>query len=392
MCSTEKAQKLTSASELSMMLEQPEGWHKALRLLPILIFEEIHETKRQMSLIEAGFGKLKEANAAQGTCNDAIEKQLEELRKDKDGFRLLISEAEAGVQASNYLLKDLREKVSDEYFKLTADNARFGKDIKSLNKQIDSHREQLSSVEKALGGFCSKLPGTQEEITKLNETLSRLEPMVKSMYEKVDKVSMVATDKRNRDALMETASGQEHIHHLRHFLDAFIPRQDMFLQFLEKLPETSTPDTSSVTTTNGVTDGLSLNPRSSEPQPPPKAHQVLEKYNYFSSSYRLKRPRSEAKFIRAYLKHVDQRAAWLMQTKLQKEYPDLVTPLERAERSKTTDVIVFINVEKLEWGHIKTMMHQLDGNELFKLLEADREELDIPVPVPPRKRRRKSAY
>ncbi|KAI2629715.1 hypothetical protein GGR54DRAFT_635896 [Hypoxylon sp. NC1633] len=390
MRSVEETEKLAAATKLQEKLQRPENQLNVSRLLQVLTVKEIHAAKRQMSLIEDGFRKLQETSAAEGIRNESIDRQLEELRRDKEGFQQLISEAEATTQKTRDDLGNLRTKVTDEYFKLTADNVRFTKDIKTLGKQIDHHQEQFSTVENAIERLRSTLPEPQE-MTKLNETLSRLEPMVRSVSEKVEKVSGV-TDYR-KESFMEFISDQGRI---RTFLDAFIPKQERFFQFLDKLPEldshTASYELSLNESMNGVNASYLSNSLTSGPQPPPKAHQMLEHYNHFSSSYRLKHPKSEARFIRAYLKKLDHRAAWFMQWKLHQEYPNLVNFLEHGETSNKTDVVIFINLDKLHWDHVKSTMRRIKPNELFSLLETDQGELDIPVPVQrPRKKRRTAA-
>lgn len=365
----EETQKLVSIARLEDKLQQPGNQLNALRLLQALTVKEVYEAKRQLELVEERFCKLQEANVAEGGRNEGIEKQLDELRKDKEGLRSLISEADATTQNTKDSLESLRTKVSDEYFKLTADNARFGKDIKTLNKQIDRHQEQLSTVESALEGFRSKLPKPQD-IAILNDTLARLEPMVKSMYDKIDKVSTLTLEEK--EALAEAISNQGRV---RNFLDTFVPKQEDFFQFLEKLHEANSQAVSSESFLQGAVNEASFNhlsnPPSSGPQPPLKAVQMLEQYNHFSNSYRIKRPKSEAKFIRQYLKKIDRKAAWYIQMKLQQEYPDLVEPLQRAETSNKMAVMIFVDISKLRWDHVKIIMRRINGKELFGLLEAE---------------------
>ncbi|XDG06577.1 hypothetical protein ABKA04_006192 [Annulohypoxylon sp. FPYF3050] len=228
---TEESGKLVKAVRLEEKLQQPENQTNALRLLQALAIKEIYGAKRQLELIEAGFNKLREASIAEGSRNEAVEKHLEELRRDKESFQLLISEAEATTKTTKDGLEGLRAKVSDEYFKLTADNARFSKDIKTLKKQIDHHQGQLSSVDGIIKDFHATLPDPQD-ITRINETLARVESMVVLLYEKLDAVSKISLDQK--EALMETIGDHAQI---RRFLEAFIPRQEEFLQFLEKIPE-----------------------------------------------------------------------------------------------------------------------------------------------------------
>ncbi|KAI1096198.1 hypothetical protein F5B19DRAFT_502489 [Rostrohypoxylon terebratum] len=370
MHSTEESGKLVKAARLEERLQQPENQTNALRLLQALTIKEIYGAKRQLDLIEAGFKKLREANIAEGSRNEAVEKHLEELRRDKESFQLLISEAEATAKTTKDGLEGLRAKVSDEYFKLTADNARFSKDIKTLKKQIDHHQGQLSTVDGVIKDFRATLPNPQD-ITKINETLARVESMVVSLYEKLDAVSKISLDQK--EALMETITDHAQI---RRFLEAFTPRQEDFLQFLEKIPEIISSITSNDWPLDGMTGGnscQSADPGSSGPQPPQKAVLMLEQYNHFSNSYRIKHPKSEARFIRQYLKKIDHKAAWLMQMKLQQEYPDLAVPLQQPEINRKTDVVIFLDLDKLCWNHIKIIMRQISSRELFSLLEMEEE-------------------
>ncbi|KAI1208792.1 uncharacterized protein F4807DRAFT_468399 [Annulohypoxylon truncatum] len=374
----EETQKLVKAARLEEKLQRPENQLNALRLLQALTVKEIYGAKKQLELIEVGFTKLQETSITEGNRNEIIEKHLEELRKDKESFQLLISEAEATTQSTKDGLEGLRAKVSDEYFKLTADNARFSKDIKTLNKQIDYHENQLSTIEEAVEDFHSTLPNPQD-ITKINETLTRLEPMVKSLYEKLDTVSRITVDQK--EAFTETINDHAR---LREFLEAFIPRQEEFFRFLEKIPEMISSISSGDLPLNGMTSEENpsqfANFGSSGPQPPQKAVLMLEQYNHFSNSYRIKRPKSEARFIRQYLKKIDHRAAWLIQMKLQQEYPDLVEPLQRPELSNKTDVVIFLDVNKLSWNHVKIIMRRINGKELFGLLEMDEQREGMPLP------------
>ncbi|OTB18419.1 hypothetical protein K445DRAFT_315234 [Daldinia sp. EC12] len=369
MRTAEETQKLVHAARLEDKLQQPGNQLNALRLLQALTVKEVCEAKKQLDLIEERYRKLQEANAAERVRSESLEKQLDELRRDKEGLRSLISEADAATKNTKDSLESLRSKVSDECFKLTADNARFGKDIKTLSKQIDRHEEKLCTVEDTLENFRAKLPKSQD-IAALNNTLARLEPMVKSMYDKIDKVSTLSLEEKQ--ALADAISNQSRV---RNFLDAFVPRQEDFFQFLEKLHEANTQTVTSDSLLKDAINEASFsqlsNPPSSGPQPPLKAIQMLEQYNHFSNSYRIKRPKSEARFIRQYLKKIDPKAAWYIQRKLQQEYPDLVDPLQRAEVSNKTAVMISIDVSKLRWDHVKIIMRRIDGKELFGLLEAE---------------------
>ncbi|KAG4221554.1 hypothetical protein PC116_g29970, partial [Phytophthora cactorum] len=362
MRTAEETQKLVNAARLEDKLQQPGNQLNALRLLQALTVKEVCEAKKQLDLIEERYRKLQEANAAESVRSESLEKQLDELRRDKEGLRSLISEADAATENTKDSLESLRSKVSDECFKLTADNARFGKDIKTLSKQIDRHEEKLCTVEDALESFRAKLPKSQD-IAALNSTLARLEPMVKSMYDKLDKVSTLSLEEKQ--VLVDAISNQSRV---RNFLDAFVPKQEDFFQFLEKLHEENPQAVSSGkdklqqavrystapltwlskdSLLKGAINEASFsqlsNPPSSGPQPPLKAIQMLEQYNHFSNSYRIKRPKSEARFIRQYLKKIDPRAAWYIQRKLQQEYPGLVDPLQRAEVSNKTAVMISID-------------------------------------------------
>ncbi|KAI0383805.1 hypothetical protein F5Y04DRAFT_249738 [Hypomontagnella monticulosa] len=377
MSSVEGRQKLASAARFEQKLQRPENQLSALRLLQALTVKEIYGVKKQLDSVEAELRELQESNTADAARNEAIEKQLEELQKDKESFRLLISEAEAGTQSTNDSLESLRTKVSDAYFKLTADNVRFSKDIKTLNKQFDHHQERLCNVEKSLDDFRAKLPKS-EDVAKLNDILVRLEPIVKSACDKVDRVSTLTNDQR--ETLKEAVDGHARV---RHFLDAFIPKQDEFFEFLDNLPKVTPSSTSAELPTGAARDEGNITqlllPPSSGPQPPQTAVQMIEQYNHFSSSYRIKRPKSDARFIRQYLKKIDHRASWFIQIRLQQEYPELVEYLQSPEISRRTDVMIFINMVRLSWDHVKAIMRKINGKELFTLLEKTQEVPEIPV-------------
>ncbi|KAI1416049.1 hypothetical protein F5Y13DRAFT_206980 [Hypoxylon sp. FL1857] len=367
MRSMEETQRLFSAAKLEEKLQQPENQQNALRLLQALTVKEIFAVKRKLDSIEGGLCKLQEANVARGISNESVENQLENLRKDQESLSVLISETDTTTHDTKDDLESLRAKVGDEYFKLTADNARFSKDIKTLNKQVDRHKEQICTVETALGNFRSQLPEPQQ-ITELNDTVARLGPLVTSVYEKLNTACVLTLDQKK--AMTEALNDQARI---RQFLDAFTPRQEDFFQFLEKLPEMNSPTMSEESILNRAMDesrtGSQLFNRTlSGPQPPLKAIQMLEHYNHFSNSYRIKRPKSDARFIRQYLKKIDHKAAWLIQMRLQQEYPNLVDILPHAETSNKTNVMIFINVDKLSWDHIKIVMRRINGKELFNLL------------------------
>ncbi|KAI1808303.1 hypothetical protein F4811DRAFT_291054 [Daldinia bambusicola] len=376
MRTAEETQKLVNAAKLEDKLRQPGNQLNALRLLQALTVKEVFEAKRQLDLIEERFCKLQEVEAAGNLRSEGFEKQLEEIRRDKEGIRALISDADTATQNTKDSLESLRSKVSDECFKLTADNARFGKDIKTLSKQIDRHQEKLCHVEEDIKYFRSKLPKTQD-LAALNDTLARLEPMVKSMYDKLDKVSTLTL--QEKQSLADAISEQTRV---RSFLDAFIPKQDNFFQFLDKLHEAnSQAAVSSESLLKTAVDEASLNHLSSNPplpsssgqspQPPLKATQMLEQYNHFSHSYRIKRPKSEPRFVRQFLKKIDPKAAWYLQAKLRGEYPDLADLLPRPETSGKTAAAISIDVSRLRWEHVKAVMRRIDGKELFRLLEAE---------------------
>ncbi|KAI1469940.1 uncharacterized protein F4812DRAFT_420940 [Daldinia caldariorum] len=374
MRTAEETQKLVNAAKLEDKLRQPGNQLNAVRLLQALTVKEVFEAKRQLDLIEERFCKLQEANAAEGVRSEGLEKQIVEIRRDKEMLRSFLSEAEAATRNIKDGLESLRSKVSDECFKFTADNVRFGKDIKTLSKQIDRDHEKLGRVEEDLENVRASLPKTQD-LAALNDTLARLEPMVKSMYDKLDRVATLTF--REKQALTDAISEQAHV---RNFLDAFIPKQDDFFQFLNKLHEAnSQAAVSSESLLNGAVNEASFAqlshplppPSSGLPQPPLKATQMLEQYNHFSSSYRIKRPKSEARFVRQFLKKLDPRAAAYMQRKLRQEYPDLARLLPRAETSPKTAVVFSVDVGNLRWEHVKTVMRRIDGKELFSLLEAD---------------------
>ncbi|KAI5862170.1 hypothetical protein GGS23DRAFT_610834 [Durotheca rogersii] len=404
MCSGDELERLARAARLEGKLRQPENQLSALRLLQALVVKEIYAAKKQMGLVEARLRKIQEANTAEGR-NDDIDKRLDELRKDKEGFRQLISEAGAAARDTKDDLESLRDQVSDEYVKLTADNVRFGKDVRALNKQVSQHQERIKAVESALDDFLAKLPPWQDELTKLNGALARLEPMVRSVYDKAGRQTEGTT--------IETVSEQEA--KIRRFLDIFVPRQEKFLQFLEQLPARSsaTLSTASESSTmisesldgnavggggggggrsdNGsdsrtsqlkspsplvpsivppeppqqqeqekkkergndkrkrkerdkVRDQAQRIPQDGDPGPPPEARRLLEQYNHFSCSYRAKRPKSEARFVGSFLRRIDARAARLLRERLGS--PD-----------------------SLRWAHVKNAMHRLDGRELFAVLQ-----------------------
>ncbi|KAI1143457.1 hypothetical protein F5Y05DRAFT_421049 [Hypoxylon sp. FL0543] len=357
----EQTQTLSNAARLEEKLQKPENQQNALRLLQALTVKEVYASKRKLDSIEDGLCKLQEANAAEGISNERVDKQLAELRRDQETVRVLISDTEKITHHTRDGLDSLRAKVSDEYFKLTADNARFSKDIKTLNKQIDRHKEQISTVETALENYRSKLPKPQQ-FTELSNAVARLSPLVKTVYEKLDTVSKLTPDQKI--AMEKMLSDQSQI---RRFLDVFIPKQEEFFQFLEKLPEMNSPTMSEESILNrAIEEGKA--------QPPLEAIQMLEHYSHFSNSYRLKRPKSEARFIRQYLKKIDHRASWLIQMRLRQEYPDLVDFLPRPETSKKADVMIFVNVDQLSWNHVKTMTRRINGKQLFEVLRVGKEQ------------------
>ncbi|KAI0140949.1 hypothetical protein F4776DRAFT_676872 [Hypoxylon sp. NC0597] len=369
----EETQRLFNAARLEEKLQQPENQQNALRLLQALTVKEIYAAKRKLDSIEDDLCKLQEANTTRGISNERVENQLGELRKDQEALHLLISKADTITHNTKDDLESLRAKVSDEYFKLTADNVRFSKDIKTLNKQVDRHKEQICTIETVLEDFRSKLPKTQQ-ITELKDAVARLQPLVKSLSEKLETASVLNPDQKKE--MMKVIRDQERV---RQFLDSFIPKQEDFFQFLEKLPKMNSPTMTYESILQRAIDegkaGSQLFSRTlSGPQPPIKAVQMLDHYNHFSNSYRMKRPKSDGRFIRQYLKKIDHKAAWLIQMRLQQEYPDLVDILQHAETSNKTDVMIFLNVDKLSWDHVKIIMRRIKGKELFNLLETTEEQ------------------
>ncbi|KAI1780009.1 hypothetical protein F4818DRAFT_437302 [Hypoxylon cercidicola] len=370
MPSSEETQKLSKDVRLMEKLRQPENKFNALRLLQLLTVQEVYSAKERVSSIESEFRKLQEANVAGGARDEGIEERLEELRKDMDVFRLLLSEVDTTTENIKTDLETVRGKVHDEFFRQKVEDTRFNKDIKVLNKEIDHHHAKISLVEKSIEDVRSKVTGCHE-IAKLSDKLARVESLVTTMQAKLDSGSTLASDQKK--ALAETLEEQARV---RQYFNAFTPKQEKFVEFLDKFIEARAIPSESFPQTM-VDEG---------PEPPAKASQLMDQYNHFKTSYRLKRPRSEPRFIRAYLKKIDPVSSWYIQRMLLEANPDLVSVLENKETSNKTDVVIFINLDKLSWDHVKTTMHHMDTNKLFSLLESEHVELDIPKPprIPPR--------
>ncbi|KAI4868508.1 hypothetical protein F4820DRAFT_444919 [Hypoxylon rubiginosum] len=393
MPSAEEAQSIAEDVRLLEKLHQPSNKLKAVRLLQLLTVKEVYGAKERLGLIESELRKLQDASIAGGTRNEDIEKHLKELREDNERFRLLLSEVDATTQNTKASLETLREKVSDEYFRQTAENVRFDKDIRVLNKEFDLQHAKLGSIEKDIMDFRSKVPGPHE-IAKLSDSLARLESIVTTIQAKLDNNSKATSDQR--EALAETVHDQARV---RQGFGAFTPKQEKFVEYLEKLTEAGSPANSHKSPLQATADEGNMKRLPSSiplgPQPPPKALRLLDQYNHFSCSYRLKRPKSESRFIRAYLKKIDHVSAWFIQKRLLEEHPNLVDVLENVETSNKTGVVIFVSLDKLDWGQVKAIMRRINSEEFFSLLETQQARLD--VPKPPRRfnlrpKRRRTVY
>ena len=86
MSSVEERQKLARAARFEQKLQRPENQLSALRLLQALTVKEIYSVKKYLDSVEAELRELQESNTADAVRNEAIEKQLEELQKDKESL------------------------------------------------------------------------------------------------------------------------------------------------------------------------------------------------------------------------------------------------------------------------------------------------------------------
>ncbi|XXG94677.1 translation initiation factor eIF4A [Hypoxylon texense] len=374
MPSAKETQRVAEDVRLLQMLRQPENKLNTLRLNQLLTVKELYGAKERISRIESEFRKLLDSSIVGGS-RDEIEKRLKEIREDNERLHLLVSEVDPSVQNTKASLATIRGKISDEYFRQTAENARFNKDIRDLKKELELQHVRLDPIEKAIEDLRSTVPGPHE-ITKLSDRLAQLESIVKSMQEKLDNGFTLTSD--GKEALAETVQDQTRV---RQSFSAFTPKD---LGYLEKLTEAGSAANTHKPHPQATADEGNMERLPSSiplgPQPPPKALQLLERYNHFSSSYRLKRPKSESRFIRAYLKKIDHVSSWYIQKRLLEEHPNLVNVLEKVETSSSTDVKIFLNLEKLNWGQVKTIMRRLNCEELFSLLETQQAELKIPSP------------
>ncbi|KAI0176307.1 hypothetical protein GGR52DRAFT_354774 [Hypoxylon sp. FL1284] len=362
----ERQKRLSKQDDLTGKLGLPVNKLNSIRIFQLLKAKEVYSAKERMGIIEAGFRKLQEAFEAGGACNENIQQQMEELKRDNEGLRQILSTVDTTVQDTRASLADLRGKVSDKLFKQTAENCRFTKDIRVLVHEIRHLHASHGSVEKNLKRFHHQIPNPHD-IAQLDNKLTWLESVVQARLD----------SSGQRETLEDITNIQDP---LRQSLGAFTPRQERFVSLLGELTEAS--EISFHTTANEDDWGQFPNPVSAGPQPPPKAVRLLDRYNHYSSSYRLKRPRSESKFIKAYLKKIDRVSAWFIQKRLLEEHPGLVRVLEDVERSHSTGVVIFISLNNLRWEQVKNTMRRVDSKELFSMLETEDVELDIPKPAP----------
>ncbi|KAI1083219.1 hypothetical protein F5B20DRAFT_577604 [Whalleya microplaca] len=302
---------------------------------------------------------------------------LEELQKDVESLRKLYHDVEPGVRTTNKSLQVLNDQVNYHYRHLNENIGKAGEKIESVTDTLHRQQKHIDITQESIKATQSSVSAQEEEMKILNDSLIEVTRSVQSLDDKLgslhktfEQKSMVASEEK--EIIENLVDGQAQF---QDSLNRLAPFQERLLQFLEPplIPNSpvnqNDPRPEKPISNNDATMSKAptcLGRRS----PPAAAKQMLEKYAKFRKSYMAHRPKSEARFIRGYLRKLDSRIAWFIQKELQKDYPDLVEVLETETWSKT-GAAIFINVDKLSWQHVKDTMHRTNYKPLYDLLDRD---------------------
>ncbi|KAI5926816.1 hypothetical protein F4810DRAFT_489843 [Camillea tinctor] len=351
MGSNEESQKLARAAKLNAMLQEPENRIKASSIIQALLVYNVHSTQKDLERIDGEIQKIRDNCAAQGNYRQDFAEKQEELRKDIEGLRLLISESGGLAQTHGDKLGALSEKVNSFYSQQTTQNTKLGEDIEFVTRTINDYQQDFDRMRKKIEDLeFGRITPQKEEIEKLRAALEDM----KSETDRLRKeLSQTPTDgqKQQQETLQGIMRQQEQS---SQFFEQLSLKQAAFLDFLQKLAAnsieaddrageaqvnkpaasptpsptptltpapTSTPTTpatapiSSPTATPTPTSAST----SSRAQQQPVAPEVVKFWKTFCryrKSYRARAPRSEASFVRYFLKNLDAAAASFVQTRL----------------------------------------------------------------------------
>ncbi|KAI1637380.1 hypothetical protein F4809DRAFT_326312 [Biscogniauxia mediterranea] len=381
MGSIEESQKLARAARLNAMLQEPENRIKASSIIQALLVYNVYSTQKDLERIDGEIQKIRDACAAQGDYRQDFAEKQEEIRKDVEGLRTLVSESGGLVQTHGNDLGALSEKVNTFCSQQTAQNTKLSGDIGVVTQTIDNYQQDFDKISKKIENHESAMVSSQKE------DIEKLKAAIEDMRTETDRLrgelSQVPADNQTQqqEALEGIMRQQEQS---SQFFEQLALKQGAFLDFLQKLAATnnhaeagrteetgasipaaasSTPSptpTPTLTIASTPTPTPSPTPTAAAPAPvfssssspapaaavgaagQPASAEVLRFWKTFCryhKSHRARAPRSEASFVRYFLKNLHPAAAAFVRARLPPPPPPPPPPpaLQRTSSARDGD-------------------------------------------------------
>ncbi|KAI0594438.1 hypothetical protein F4775DRAFT_573756 [Biscogniauxia sp. FL1348] len=427
MGSIEESQKLARAAKLNAMLQEPENRIKASSIIQALLVHNVYNTQKDLERISEEMQKIRDACAAQGDYRQDFAEKQEEIRKDVEGLRTLVIESGGLAQNNGADLGALSEKVNSLYSQQTSQNAKLSGDIGFVTQTIDNYQQDFDKMRKKIEDYESARVSSQKG------ELERLRAAIEDMRTETDRLrgelSQVPVDnQRQQQGLLEGIIRRQE--QSSRFFEQLALKQGTFLDFLQKLaatnnnaetgrteetgaskpaavsstpsPSPSTAPTLTITSTPtptptpapAPTPTVAASPSlvSSSPAPAttsaggqPVSAEVLRFWKTFCryrKSYRQRAPRSEASFVRYFLKNLDPAAAAFVRARL---LPPQQTPEAMGNGSQGGMVVVTSSSSSgsgpyLAWDQVEKTVRGLDMRELQDAMAAWPSSSSPPTP------------
>ncbi|KAI1501788.1 hypothetical protein F5X99DRAFT_191903 [Biscogniauxia marginata] len=385
MGSTEEGQRLARAAKLNLMLQEPDNRTKASSIVQALLVYNVCNTQKELERIDGEIQRIRDVCAAQGDHRREFAEKQEEIRRDVDGLRLLVSEAGGIAQTHGDDLGALTEKVNSLCSEQTTHTAKLSRDIQFMAQTIDSCQQDFDRARKTIEEHeLARVAAQREEVEKLRAAIEDMRTETDRLRQELSREP--TSSQKQQEALDDIVRQQEQS---SQFFEQLASKQGVFLDFLEKLPVgppdlldsaaggggTDKPATTTPTTTSTppTTITPSASTSTSAPAPTntaqPVSAEVVRFWKTFCryrKSYRARAPRSDESFVWYFLKNLDPRAAAFMRGRLGREHPDVVRPPGRGSRdvfSISDEGEVFVS-DGLAWHHVEQTVHNLDMREL----------------------------
>ncbi|CAJ2501819.1 Uu.00g046720.m01.CDS01 [Anthostomella pinea] len=356
-------------ANIEHLLQAPNNRSELKSLLPIFTAQRVEGIVRDFASHAAENQQLLNRVDAHDAYHQEISKDLEGIHADCQSLAPLVSQCQVSIQTLDASLETLDNRMSEK----SANDAKHAADLKSTDKVVRTLHEQADHMQKQLDKAHHDQAKLLDAAKIADASLTRLDAKLEDASREFNKVSSEL-----KAGMAQTARDYEGVHK---FLQRLLPMEEQLFQLLDKhvmsdvstVPEPPTQTTPDMgdehdAPTNMVVDRDAPSNDGDE-NDVPDIHAFNEIYDVYRKSYKERKPKSDAKFIKSLLRNCDPIIAHLWQEVLLQSFPHRVTLVEHDSLYARRHDVIFTKFETFSWKQFQAALYKMELVEMQRAID-----------------------